>query len=978
MNEQEPSPRGTPPLAGRAAQTAILARAYADAITGQSGVVALVGEPGIGKTRLLDALAADVVASGGIVLRGGASEAAGMPPYLPFLEALGRYIRAADPARLGAQVGALAPTLATILPELPERLGALPPGYPLPAEQARLRLYEAVGIFLAALAADAPVLLLLDDLHWADAASLDLLAYLLRVQPAIRLLVAIAYRPGAAARPDPPPPPPRARALGELNRLRALTTVPITPLPPPDIAALAAARLGGALAPVALATLHARSEGNPFFAEELLRNWHETGALAHDADGWHATRALDDELPATIAAVIAPRLARLDPASGELLRTAAAIGRRFDPALLATVVGRDVEWAEERLAGAVAAHLLRADADEYTFAHDTIRAALYAALTPARRRRLHGFIGRALEDGTAPPTARRLAALAFHYRHSGDRARGARYAGLAGRQARAAFAFGEALAHYRDALALLDPAALERPALLLDLGEAASLTNAEADAVAAFTEAETLSLRAADSLAAARAAHGAGRAWWRQEAVAEARAAYERGLAHLAGHDSAETVAILNDLVGLLGLAQGRPREAAALAEHALALAERLGDRPAATAARRALGDVLIRDNDFTAGLPLLEAALAAAEAADDPASAAECCAALFHAYAWLGETRRAWAIHERQLAFARRSNDLHQLRHVYAWEVLALVHQGHWDPAYAVLDEAEILVARLPNPEPRAFLHVVRATLAWLRGDYPVAEEHATLAIAIFRDLGPGALLWYLAPLGIVQIQRGKRAEALTTFAEVEALLAALPTGTVQTADALSWLAVGATLLGDRARAARLLPLLEPFAGRHTDLLIDRVRGELATVLGDWPTAERLLAAAEAQARAGGVLAARGRLARARGGPGAANAARALLADALAHYDAIGLAGEAGRVRAELAEIAAPPAPRPTYPGGLSAREVEVLRLVAAGQSNRTIAAALSLSERTVGNHLTNIFNKLGVDNRAAATAFALRNGLA
>src|SRR5262245_3388308 len=140
-----------PPLVGRRRELESLRRQFDAAAAGRTGVLLLAGEPGIGKTRLLDAAASHAAAEGAGVLRGGASDAEGMPPYLPFLEALGQHIRTATPEALLEQTGPLASVLATILPELPLRLGELPAGYPLPPEQARLRLYEAVGTFLAAI-----------------------------------------------------------------------------------------------------------------------------------------------------------------------------------------------------------------------------------------------------------------------------------------------------------------------------------------------------------------------------------------------------------------------------------------------------------------------------------------------------------------------------------------------------------------------------------------------------------------------------------------------------------------------------------------------------------------------------------------------------------------------------------------------------------------------------------------------------------
>jgi predicted ATPase len=207
--------------------------------TDHTHVVFVSGEPAIGKTRLLQEVAIRAEEVGALVLRGGASEAEGMPPYLPFLEALGGYIRAAPREQLRTQAGPMAPILATILPDLAMVLGELPGSYPLPADQARLRLYEAVGIFLASLTSTAPLVLLLDDLQWADPASLDLLRHVVRQQSTARLLILGAYRAGELASNLA-----LERTLLDLNRARLLTSLTIGPLMEEEIAALAEARLG--------------------------------------------------------------------------------------------------------------------------------------------------------------------------------------------------------------------------------------------------------------------------------------------------------------------------------------------------------------------------------------------------------------------------------------------------------------------------------------------------------------------------------------------------------------------------------------------------------------------------------------------------------------------------------------------------------------------------------------------------------------
>ncbi|MGH2391222.1 MAG: ATP-binding protein, partial [Chloroflexota bacterium] len=585
-------------LIGRGQELAVL-ESRLDAIAGgRTRVVLVTGEPGIGKTRFLNAVAERAARAGMLVLRGGATDAEGMPPYLPFLEALGDYIAAAPAARLREQLGPSAATLATILPEIVQRLGEPSTTYPLPAEQGRHRLFEAVGDFLAALAAPCALLLILDDLHWADPAGLDLLSYVARRHPTARLLMLGAYREGEVAHR-----PAFERALAELTRLRLLDSLALRPLADVEITALAGGYLGAPLDPPARDLLCAHSGGVPFFAEELMRGWLETGALipltGNQERSYTLSTTGEPALPAGIAGAIRRRLSHLPPEVAELLRTAAIIGRTFDASLLAHAAGREPEWIEDRLQEAVIAHLVRADpADTFAFSHDKIRECLYNEVTTIRRRRLHGFIGRALETLPGIPDARRLAELAFHFTRGGDPARGAHYAIDAADHAMRAFAPDEAIVHYRDALALLDTEDQRRGDLLLGLGEAAILAGLERDAVAGFDAARTWFDRAGAPDAAARAAHGAGQALARLEEHSAARHGFETALALLKDRPGPELVRVLVDLGTLLAVSLHELTAGIDYSRQALDLAQRLADEHLVAAAGRALGNLLMRSND--------------------------------------------------------------------------------------------------------------------------------------------------------------------------------------------------------------------------------------------------------------------------------------------------------------------------------------------------------------------------------------------
>jgi DNA-binding CsgD family transcriptional regulator len=974
-----------PLLIGRQRELASLWHHFEIAVGGRTRIALVAGEPGIGKTRLLELVAARAERAGAVVLRGGASDAEGMPPYLPFLEALGQHIRTVSPDELREQTGPLASILATILPELTLRLGELPASYPLPAEQARLRLYEAVDTFLAAIAATHPLLLILDDLQWADPASLDVLCYVARHQPAGRLLILGAYREGEVEQN-----PALGRAIAELNRLRVLSTITVGPLAADEVAALAAGYLGAPLEPAAGRPLFTHSEGNPFFAEELLRVWLETGALIEPADdhtghAYTLTTSVDPTLPPSIVDAVRQRLSRLSALVVELLRTAAIIGRTFDMALLAEVTGLELETVEERLREAARARLIRPGvAGAFTFSHDKIRESLYEEVTTVRRRRLHGFIGRALEADSGPASPQRLAELAFHFARSGDRARGATHARRAAEHAMHTYAPDEAMAHYRTTLSLVDGADPRRGDLLLGLGEAAILAGAEGEAVAAFEAARTWFDQVGDPVAAARAAQRLGQAWWRQESIHQARAAFEDALALLEHHPGPELVSVLSDLGSLLAASLHQQAMGIAYGRQALELARRLADQRLLAAASRTLGNLLARSNDLAAGISLLERALALATAADDPLEAAECCACLTSAYFWQGALRRSRDVAMRRLAFARRCHDPYQLRHVYSWLAFLSTFQGRWSEAEQLLDQGQAIVERLVSPEPLAFLHSVRGILAYMRGEHAAAERKLQEAMAIFREIGPGMLVWYLGCLGLAQAAQGNGAEAHACMDEVETLLAALPEATMPTADPLAYLTTTALTLGDRARLARYEPKLAAFRGQFHDWLVDRLLGEVATLHGEWAAARVHLEAAEATARReelpgelARTLEAQATLILAQQGRAGTAGAGELLEQALGLFQRLGNDSEARRLRERLRTLARPTAPL-RLPAGLTAREAEVLRLVAAGRSNREIAEALVLSQKTVETHLTSTYGKIGADNRAAATAFAVRHGLA
>lgn len=443
---------------------------------GQAQVVLLSGEPGIGKTSILDDVATWAFQDGATVLRGGSSQAEGMPPYLPFLEALGLYMQNCPATQLEIQSATTIRALTPLFPELAARLENFPTSSPFPPEQARFRLYEAIGTFLESIGASHTLVLILDDLHWVDSASLDLLSHVIRRQRTARLLILGAYRDCEIGQN-----PALASSIAELSRQRVLTTIPVTPLSWSEIEALAERLLGGLLSSDMHTPLYTYSGGNPFFAEELLQYWIERKCLIQKQDRWIVVAPLDQALPPGIVDTLCQRFARLSPDCIDHLRVAAIIGRSFDLSLLATLKETTSEKVEECFIEAARSHLVRVEqTGTFTFSHDCVRAYLYADVSPSRRQLLHARIGSVLEtrfDQGKPLSTYQLAQLAFHFARGDDRTRGSTYSERAGTRALEVAAAAEAVNHFRIAIDLLDPNDERRSDLLLQLSQALLLTD---------------------------------------------------------------------------------------------------------------------------------------------------------------------------------------------------------------------------------------------------------------------------------------------------------------------------------------------------------------------------------------------------------------------------------------------------------------------------------------------------------------------
>ena len=967
-----------PPTAtvGREAERALLSESLARAAAGAAHAVVLIGDAGIGKTRLLVEMAATAMRRNALVLRGRGTEIEGMPPYLLFLEALRPFIASGAGRALQRRLGRRAAAAGELFPELtkPGRSGSLPP------EEARLRLFEAVGELIDAAAADQPVVLVLDDLHWADAASLDLLCHLFCHRGLHRVLCVGASREaeGNAA---------LGRTLDRLNHDRLLTRLCLLPLSAEHIAALATDRLGGVVGGSLPDTLHRHSEGNPFFAEELLQCWHEGDGIASRDGVWDLTAAFaPGNIPAGIAGAVRQRLLRLASDVVRHLQIASLIGRSFEPELIAAVATVPVDAVDADLATACRSGLARVRGeDRFAFAHDKIRECLLAEIPASRRRRWHGAIGDAIEARGTHRGPDDIPALAFHFARSEDRGKAVAYALEAADDALRRYAAATAVEHYRTALRLIDRDDSRHVEILLKLGKALLMADDPVQAADTCRQAFEVAMEAGDHPLAARAALGEAQAGIARRQWPAARERLFESVRLLADEPSPTSVQALSDLAGTEAIL-GETDAGIAHARAAQQQAATLGDPLLEARAARALGKLLTRlQATADEGMAVAEHALRQATAAGDVSEMAACLFRVCYATLNAGQLQRCLEATRKRIGLARRAQDLFQLHHARAWLAYMTALAGDWAESDRLVAELEAPTARLTNREPFSFVLKAKGYCAYQRGDFATAVS-AFSAVEEMLDAQAGPTL-YRGLLGLAQLASDERNQALATATENERLLRRIPKGSVAAGPLLVCLGDMALALDDRPRLSRCYDALLPFAGQYYWFLVDRVLGESAVLFGDWAVAERHLAAAEAHAAREGMrpeqallLSARAELELTRGGSGSAIRARQALAAAQRGFEALGMAAELRRTRDRLRNLPPQPgvAPPRRLPAGLSAREAQVLGLVATGLSNRQIARELALSDHTVANHLTSVFNKTGCSNRAGATAFALRHGLA
>ncbi|WP_240489717.1 helix-turn-helix transcriptional regulator [Actinomadura atramentaria] len=949
------TPLTSPVLVGRGAELDVLRRSLADA----PGAVLVGGEAGLGKTRLVREFVADLDDESRALVGGCLELGSDGLPFAPFTTMLRGLVRSIGPdgiARLlprGDTGG-----LARLLPEFGE------PETDAPSGEERARLFELVLILLEGLAAEGPVVLAVEDAHWADRSTRDLLAFLIRNLGAAPLLILVTYRTDELHRTHPLRP-----LLAELSRLDRVQRLDLERLTRHEVAELTEVILGDAPQYDLVSRIHARSEGNPLFIEALL-----------DADG-----TLACELPESLRDLLLAGVQRLPEETQDVLRDAAGGGTRIDHRLLSAVSGLDDGALTRVLRPAVAANVLVVDGDGYAFRHALIRETLHDDLLPGEYTRLHTRYAEALErDPGLVPAGRLWVELSHHWLAAHDATSALVSAWRAAADARKAVAYAECLAMLSRVLELWErvPDAAER--IGADHVEVLESAAAAAESAGEYERGIKLVGAALRALGDARSERRAALLMLRGAMLHQlARPGFIEDLQ--AAVDALDEPTVLRARA-LSTLAQyGRLTtgidDARRAATESLEIARRLGDGAAET---HALVTLFCVDMDYDSDIDRIDEVAEAVRRADSAGATLRLAVIKSHYLEGAGRHEEAAAVarrgieQAREFGVARTQGSFLSINRAEPLQSL-----GRWDEALVVLRDA---FAQDPAVTIRTSLLVIAGEIALARGDLDAAATDLDAALGV---LGVKTR-WlktqdYFATLRLqagIALARDLPEEALRPVAQVVAT-PGLPDDARYAWPVLVLGARAAAMFAPDADAVE--QALAPIEKRARDL---HVRGPAQEAWAMTYAAEAgharggrdiapWDAAAEAWKRLGRPYERALALEQAVRCALAA-AAHETAAERLA--EAVGLARRlaAAPLCARLDDLARRVrGPRGATPLGLTPREHEVLRHLAEGRSNRDIAAALSISAKTASVHVSNILGKLGVANRGEAAATAHRLAL-
>jgi DNA-binding CsgD family transcriptional regulator len=971
---------------GRQRELGELTSALDDAISGRDRLVMLAGEPGIGKTRTAQELSAIADTRSTEVYWGYCYEGEGAPPYWPWLQILRSQIEQSDAERLGASMGIGAEVIGEIVPELRSKLPDLgsPPAFD-PAS-ARFRLFDSITTYLKNVSADRSLVLILEDLHWADASSLALLEHVSGDMRPSNMLIVGTYRDI-----EVPDSHLLSRIMGSLVRRQGYQSLRLGGLSKGDVGEMVTTLVGEGAPPDMAEKVHLRTEGNALFVVELLQ--------LLEANGSDETQEWRFSIPQGIRGVINRRFDGLSDQCNQALAIASVIGREFEFDMLSQMTGSSDDDLLNVVDEAVDAHVIedmRGSIERYRFTHALIEQTLYERQTSSRRARMHSRIGEMLEDTHWQDLEAHASELVRHFSRSParqDSEKVLQYGRLAANHATSVYAYDEAAIYLEQCLNVqktLNPEDdVTRSDLLKELGEGLILAGAPervfeeiAPEAYALAEARDDSGQAFQScrmalhgLMAFGAATGISMPEFAQWAERADR------------HAEPETIDRVEADIAMAGpkYSVRDYSDAWRLLHKAKRLAQELGEP-----------EYIVRSTFQFLGWtwpPQYQEELfeMAREGADspipevDPRLHGEFLGGLVKYLMWAGDSDRASRMLDRTKTFVEQTK-IPLLRALsLGREINVKTYEGELEGAVQAIDDLIVGSEELGSAAmgrqisttrgmvPLLYLGRVEEALALL----PQAGGHVGLE-ADSPATGLQAQFSHLYVLCLAHAGRLTEAQKYFNLA-VGGIESRLTKNQVDWA-MLATLLETALILKDVEVARTLAGQLEEGAGGPG---IPRLLGEAANLAGESDRAlkffhEALEVSIKARHRPEQALS---RFDMADlcldHYPDRRDEALEHLEFAIAEFREMKMQPSLDRALAVRQQTVSAPVPTPQLPDGLTAREAEVLGLIASGSSNTEIATELFLSVRTVERHITNIYRKIDARGRADAVNYALRHQL-
>jgi len=971
---------------GRQREMAELKAALESSMAGQGRLVMLAGEPGIGKTRTATELATYAQNQGAQVYWGWCYEGDGAPPYWPWIQSIRSYVRSATAVQLETEMGPNAAAIATLLPEIHQKLPGLTPLPELEPEQARFRLFDSIAAFLKNASAATPLVMVLEDLHWADRSSLMLCEFVSREISDSRVMLLGTYRGVEVDRRHP-----LSQTLGALIREPNFDRVQLGGLDVTEVGRFVELSAGVTLTEPNLERVHSRTEGNPLFLNELVRLLDEEEVAA--SGDWATS------LPEGVRDVIGRRLHRLSEKCNEILSVAAVIGRDFTLGQLAPLIdnlGQEqvLEVLDDALSARIIEEIPRV-LGRFRFSHSLIQETLAEELTTNRRVRLHGRIAEALEQLYADQAEDHAAELAHHFFEAGEvggAGKLVQYSALAGEQALASYAWEEARVHYTRGLEARQvsltgsgPATdSETARLLFGFGRVQSATLPRIR----IYEAATSFRRAFDYYADVKD-------------VTNSVAVAEQYLPPLTGQvtdmpnivgralelvpaDSNEAARLWCSYGRWKGLEESNYEESRASFDRALLMAQAQGDLNLEMKTYSARSQVAAFHLKLQECLDNGRKATAMISEVDSPQY--EGVGRFFVAFPLItmgypDQVEQALAAN---LVSARKLRDRYWLGIAYWGYANLSLLRGDWE---ACLEYCELGMREASVNH--QFL-IPKAILEHQLGDFERGKSTLETLLGIVGPTRPGPSLEFVSPaIAFPSAAQNSGSSEWFNLVQTRAeTTLSSPTCTPFVANfARCGLGLMAVQRQDAEYAERIYRDLLPYRSTVPitgNIAIDRMLGLLAHTMGNFEPAIGNFEDALSFCR---VARYRPELAWScadyasvlldRNGPDDRERAVALLDESKVLATELGMRPLMEKVASAQRETGASGQAAPAYSAGLTQREVDVLRLIASGKTNQEIGDELFISARTVANHAANIFGKTGAANRAEAAAYASRNGL-